>query len=178
MLTPRLLNPDDADAYLAFRRAALIESPWAFMSSPDDDHARSLEALRANLRESENIIVAMMRDDDADDAVEAVGAGRILAAAGVLRERKIKARHRAFIWGVYCVPAARGNGYGRAVVHRAIEVAKSWPGVERITLSVSVHHPAAIGLYRSLGFEEWGREPDALRVDGRSYDEIHMFLRV
>jgi hypothetical protein len=35
-----------------------------------------------------------------------------------------------------------------------------------------------MGLYASLGFVAWGREPAALRIDGVDYDEIHMALRL
>lgn len=169
MNRPRLLTPDDAEMYCAFRRAALIESPWAFMSSPDDDVAKSAAIIRERLRDPENVIVAVT--DETNGA-------SLLAAGGVKREDKRKAHHRAFIWGVYCLPAERGKGYGRAVMERAIEVARGWTGVERIGLSVTDYQPTAVNLYRALGFKEWGREPDALLVNGRRYDEIHMSLRV
>lgn len=169
MIKPRLLTPDDAEVYCAFRRQALIESPWAFMSSPDDDIAKSAAIVRERLLDKENVIVGAFGES---------GTSSLLAAAGVKREEKQKARHRAFIWGVYCLPEARGRGYGRAVMERAVAVARRWPGVERIGLSVTDYQPAAINLYRAMGFEAWGREPDALLVDGQRYDEIHMSLRL
>ena len=35
----RLLTPADAHAYIAIRREMLVEAPWAFASSPEDDSA-------------------------------------------------------------------------------------------------------------------------------------------
>lgn len=169
MPEPFLLTEREASAYLSFRHASLVESPWAFMSSPDDDRFRTVEKLKKRPHDPENVIVVVARDDDQRE---------ILASAGVVRETKLKARHRACVWGVYCLPTERGKGYGRAVVERAIETARSWPGVERLELSVSVHDPAPLALYESLGFKVWGREPDALRLDGRSFDELHMVLRL
>jgi ribosomal protein S18 acetylase RimI-like enzyme len=50
-------------------------------------------------------------------------------------------------------------------------------GVEQIELSVTTTQTAAIGLYRSLGFESWGCEPKALKIADRYLDEEYMVLR-
>jgi len=44
-----------------------------------------------------------------------------------------------------------------------------------VGLGVSAEAPAAQALYESLGFAAWGREPRAIRTDGRDVDEIHMW---
>lgn len=169
MPTPRALTPADSHAYFALRQAALVDSPWAFTGSPSDDIASDPEAVASLLAQKEQSILAI--DDDADPA-------RLVASAGVMRQQRLKTRHRALIWGVYCDPSVRGRGCGRAVVQAAIETARSWPGVEIVTLSVSANATAAKSLYESLGFTLWGTEPDAIRVGGRSYDEFHMTLRL
>jgi RimJ/RimL family protein N-acetyltransferase len=64
------------------------------------------------------------------------------------------------------------------VVSAAIETARTWPRIEAVILTVSENAPAARALYESLGFIPWGFEPDALRVDGRSYAETHMRLPI
>lgn len=166
---PRKLILADAAAYFAFRQQSLAESPWAFLSSPDDDRVKGVGAVEAFLAEEENDVLVIAEDG--------VGA-RILAAAGVMRQTRAKVRHRASIWGVYCRPECRGCGHGRAVVAAAVETAASWAGVEIVGLSVSARAEAAIGLYESLGFERWGVEADAIRVDGQAYDELHMMLKL
>jgi RimJ/RimL family protein N-acetyltransferase len=77
---------------------------------------------------------------------------------------------------VYTRPDVRGRGLCRSVLKLLIEHARAWPGIERVQLSVSERAPAARALYESLGLESWGREPDALRIDGQSAAEIHMSL--
>jgi RimJ/RimL family protein N-acetyltransferase len=62
-------------------------------------------------------------------------------------------------------------------VGQAIEIARVW-GVSKVQLSVSSTAPAAQRVYESLGFVAWGRESDALRLNGNSADEIHMDLRL
>ncbi|MBX3378871.1 MAG: GNAT family N-acetyltransferase, partial [Phycisphaeraceae bacterium] len=82
------------------------------------------------------------------------------------------------IWGVYVTPGARGRGLGKAVVARAIEEAKTWEGLARLHLAVSENAPVAKKMYESLGFVQWGYEPDAIRIDGRSFGEHHLEMMV
>ncbi len=35
-----------------------------------------------------------------------------------------------------------------------------------------------MALYSSLGFQSFGRESEALKIDGRYYDEEYMLLRL
>lgn len=103
---------------------------------------------------------------------------RLASAVGVRRERKAKFEHRATIWGVYTIPEMRGRGYGRLAVERAIAVARGWDGVDVLQLGVSANAPSAHALYISLGFVEWGVEPDCVRVGGVSYNEHHLSMRL
>lgn len=166
--TARRLVAHDAQAYHALRREMLVDSPWAFASSPDDDRLRDLADLRAALAQPEQAFLA----------VDAPDGSRLLAAAGAHRDPKLKRAHVAWVWGVYVTPSARGRGLGRAVVSAAVAAARAWPRVECVCLSVSAHPAAApaLRLYQSLGFEAWGAEPDALRVNGESWGEVHLRL--
>ncbi|MEZ6241630.1 MAG: GNAT family protein [Phycisphaerales bacterium] len=164
---PRKLTPDDADAYLRLRHEMLLDSPWAFLSSPGDDVAEDRVEFGKKLREPENAILAIDGED-----------GSLLAVAGVYRVSRLKMRHWASIWGVYTTPSARRRGFSRAVTSGAIETARSWGGVEMINIAVSANSPGAQCLYESLGFVAWGREPNVTRVGDRTYDEIHLAMRL
>jgi ribosomal protein S18 acetylase RimI-like enzyme len=50
-------------------------------------------------------------------------------------------------------------------------------GVEQVLLSVAATQEAAIRLYRSVGFESFGREPRALRIGEQFVDEEYMILQ-
>ena len=67
---------------------------------------------------------------------------------------------------------------GRRIVEAALDVARSWPGVEVIGLSASTRSLAAIALYESLGFVRWGLEPDCTRAGGEPDDELHLQRRL
>jgi mycothiol synthase len=49
------------------------------------------------------------------------------------------------------VPEARGRGYGRELMHKAVSAAR-WDGVARLTLSVDERNRPAWDLYTNLGF--------------------------
>jgi ribosomal protein S18 acetylase RimI-like enzyme len=102
----------------------------------------------------------------------------LVAGAGILRMKRAKFAHRARLWGVYVEPEQRGRGLGRVVVSAAIEVARTWPGLEYIDLGVSANAPKAHRLYESLGFTAWGREPESTAHGALRYDEIYMTLKL
>ena len=168
------LQPRDAERYAALRREMLVDSPWAFAASLEDDRGVNPALMRESLAGAEYAVVAVESPDDRE---------RLLAVAGVLREVKIKRRHIALIWGVYVTPSARGTGLGRAVVDAAVRTAKEWSGLTHVQLCVSESVPPPAKstprrLYESLGFEAWGTEPAAMNVNGRLYGDTHMVLRL
>lgn len=160
----RLLSPADAAAFCALRAEALLDAPHAFLASPEDDVASTPDHIAAHLLKPGYAIAGAFVD------------ARLVAIAGMLRSSRLKSRHRASIWGVYASPAFRAQGLAKHILQTLITTARSWDGVEVLGLSASEHSHAAIRLYTSLGFTEWGREPDALRVNGRSNTEIYMQL--
>jgi RimJ/RimL family protein N-acetyltransferase len=59
-----------------------------------------------------------------------------------------------------------------------IERAKHTDGLDLLLLTVTAGNEAAHKLYSSLGFLEYGTEPDAMRVDGQPIGEILMQLKL
>lgn len=160
----------------------LVDAPWAFGASPDDDVAVYVAGLAEHLAEDRNAIFAIEEEGvpgvASPDREGSGGQPRLVAAAGISRMKRRKFAHRARIWGVFVEPEYRGRGLGRAVVGAALDLARSWAGVDYVDLAVSENAPEALRLYESLGFEAWGREPAAVEHEGRRYDEIHMTLRL
>jgi aminoglycoside 6'-N-acetyltransferase I len=162
-LAVRRLTAHDETAFLELRQAALRDSPFAFAASPDDDPARAPGFVRAALTETDQALFG------AFDA-----AGDLIGITGVYRDRLHKARHKCHVWGVYVAPRARGRGIARRLVQAALDFAASQDGVTHVHLTVSDRAPAALALYRSLGFAVWGSEPAGLRVGAESADEHHL----
>jgi ribosomal protein S18 acetylase RimI-like enzyme len=60
---------------------------------------------------------------------------------------------------LYVLPAERGHGLGRALIERALVVAREH-GADRIELGTSEDDTTAIALYESLGFVNREHPPD------------------
>ena len=59
-----------------------------------------------------------------------------------------------------------------------LEHAGAIAGIEQVLLSVTSTQTAALALYRSLGFAQFGIEPRALNVGGEFIDEHYLIFRL
>ena len=162
------LTVADIPLCIDVRRRMLADTPWAFLPSPAEDRLLDAKHLARVIATGE-VVLFGIREGEND---------RLLATARIAREPLAKRAHVAQIMGVFVDPAARGRGLGESIVAACIQHARAWPGVTQVRLSVSSGSPAAQRLYQRLGFVAWGIEHDAIRVDGRFYDETHMVLRL
>ena len=162
----RRLTPEQTDAYVEVRQRMLREEPWSFGSSPSDD----LERERRRARD-------MLGDEDWA-CIAAMSGEAIVSTARVFRTTRPKQAHAASIVSVWTDPAFRGRGLARRVLLTAIDIARGWPDVELVELSVSARCEPARRLYESLGFTTWGVQPDAMRVGGESAAEHYMQMAI
>jgi RimJ/RimL family protein N-acetyltransferase len=162
----RQLQPEDAEAYHELRRASLAESPLAFVSSPDDDFAASVETVREQLARAPHSVIF------------GAFAPGLVGALGMYRDRHVKSAHKTHIWGMYVLPVHRRRGLAARLLEATLDHARTLDGVARVQLSVSSAADEARRLYERAGFRVWGTEPDALRDGGRSVVEHHMALRL
>jgi RimJ/RimL family protein N-acetyltransferase len=162
----RPLSPDDAGAYHAQRLRAVREHPEAFGRTPEE--VDSVEVWAARLRED--------LDSENDLMLGAFEGDALVGVAGVYRERPVKHRHVAYLWGVYVVPERRATGIGRTLVVEAIARVQRWPDLDYLWLDVNTVNTSARALYASLGFTGAAVKPRSLKVGGRYYDEELMVL--
>jgi ribosomal protein S18 acetylase RimI-like enzyme len=83
--------------------------------------------------------------------------------------------HVLQISGIAVDPAVRRRGVGRLLLDAAIGEARS-RGARRLTLRVLAHNEAAVGLYRSAGFETEGVLRGEFFLDGVYVDDVLMAL--
>lgn len=158
----RRLTPVDVPAYIALRREMLRDSPWAFAASESSDAGLDAAGVARNLETESYAIIGGFEGE------------RLVGAAGLRRAHHPKLAHRADIWGVYVTPSARGKGCATAIIASALDVARSWPGVDSVRLSASVRSRGAIRVYERAGFKAWGLEPGYMLLNGEHVDEVHM----
>jgi ribosomal protein S18 acetylase RimI-like enzyme len=162
----RALTPADTDAFIALRRRGLAEAPYGFGASLEDDFTNDVEAVQRSLARWPDAVTygALVGDD-------------LVGIVSVVRETKIKMRHKASIYGVYVAPEARRHGLARQLLQTAIDHARA-EGVHVVQLTVADDASEARRVYERVGFVRWGTEPDALFIEGRFVDDHHMVLRM
>jgi ribosomal protein S18 acetylase RimI-like enzyme len=159
----RRLAPADALSFRTLRLRALREHPDAFTSSYEDDRDQPVEAAAARL---------------AGHAFWGAYQGsELYGIVGLEREARAKNRHKATVVGMYVAPEVAGQGVGRALLEELLAHARV-AGVQSLVLTVTDGNAAATRLYEAAGFRSFGVEPDAIRVDGRSYAKNHMHLHL
>ncbi|MCL1697365.1 GNAT family N-acetyltransferase [Lysinibacillus sp. BPa_S21] len=161
-MNSRLLTAADAEAYRNLRLEALQNSPEAFGSSFEEVKDNPIEFFASRFESSYTLGVF--------DHEELVG------VATLVQESKLKLKHKAAIFAVYVSPKKRGLGIGKRLMVEAINKARELKGVEQLTLSVVSTNASAKGLYCSLGFEVFGTEKRALKIDQQYFDEDYMVL--
>ena len=163
----RKLLLSDAAAYTALRLRGLKECPTAFGTSYAEEKRRPASVFRDRLKPSLTTTAFGAFD------------GKILVGVATLvRETREKEKHKANIYGMYVAPEARRGGVGTLLIETCLRRCARLGGIRQVRLSVSATNAAAVGLYRSRGFTEYGREVDALKVAGRYYDELFLVRRL
>lgn len=161
----RRLRPGDAEAFSALREEMLLDTPASFLGAPGEDLGTRPEVNRERLGHPFNCVLGV---HDAE--------GSLVSTATIIRDDRVKVRHKGMIVSVYTSPRARRRGLQRVLLAALIDYARATPDMDVLQLSVSAEAPGAQALYESIGFVAWGREPRALRIDGVDLDEIHMSL--
>jgi ribosomal protein S18 acetylase RimI-like enzyme len=152
----KILTPDHIDAYNRLMLQALQQFPADFAVS----HIQELHHLNGPL------FGAFIDKDE------------LIGAVGLRQEELLKTRHKGLIWGLYVTPGYQGCGVGKNLLEAALTYARGMSSLEQLYLVVGEHNTRARRLYESLGFKPFGIEPRELKVDGKSYDGVHMWLKL
>ena len=160
----RVLNGEDAAEWSRLRLEALKGDPEAFSSSVEQHKTLTLDDIRRRLGSGvrDSFVVGAFIED------------RLVGMSGFVREAGPKVEHKGRIWGVYVAPEQRKQGVARKMFEVILERARTIQGLERILISVAATQTAAKQFYRTLGFELFGVEPQALKIGGRYIDEEYM----
>lgn len=97
--------------------------------------------------------------------------GKVVGMAGISAiGDKYKVKHRAS-FGISIVRDSWGLGIGKALSNACIKCARE-AGYEQLELEVVGENEAAISLYKSLGYVEFGRNPRGFKSRITGYQEL------
>lgn len=152
--------PEDAQALMAYLPAVCGET--RFLSKyADEVHLTEEQELKFiekhRQAERELLLLAFVDGEYAGNcSFETMGESRRNA-------------HRAGL-GIALYQRFTGQGLGRLMLERLLSRAKDC-GYAQAELAVWSKNTRALGLYKSLGFTEYGRLPDAGRYDDGTFDD-------
>lgn len=160
----RLLKPLDAEDYRNIRLEALQNNPESFGSSYEEEKENPLETYKSRFQSDESFTFGAFENE------------KLVGVATLVKENKLKLKHKANIFAMYVSPEKRGMGIGKCLMVEVIKKAKDLEGIEQIYLTVVTTNESAKKLYSFLGFEVFGREKRALKFENTYLDEEHMVL--
>ena len=161
-----ILNESDAQLYQAVRLSALKNNPESFGSTYEREVTFSLEYVSQRLAPTKDqFILGAFNSNDL-----------LVGIVSFVRETSLKTIHKGNVFGMYVVPEERGKGLGKSLMSVLIREAKKCDGLEQINLSVVAENSSAKKLYKSLGFEVYGVERNALKFNGQYFNEDLMVL--
>lgn len=160
--TIRPLAADEAALFRDIRLEGLRLNPLEFRHTWGEEQHHDLAWFRAKLVDA--IVFGAFRG------------GELVGVAGFAAQAGQQVAHKGLLWGMYVRGNARGIGVGRALVQRVLDHAQG--KVDLVQLTVVEDNRAAQRLYAALGFVTYAVEPDALKRDGRLFNEVLMMRKM
>ncbi|RTL35328.1 MAG: GNAT family N-acetyltransferase [Candidatus Melainabacteria bacterium] len=165
-LVIKLLSEKDVDIFWTLRLKALKDEPHSFGADYDESTALDPKEVAGRLVcNDDNFVLGAFCPD-------------LIGYIGFVRQKTKKMRHQGTLWGLYLLPEYRGRSIARQLMVASIMYAQELPDLEYLKLTVTIPNKPATKLYKSLGFEKYGVEPAALKVDGKYVDEALMQLKL
>jgi ribosomal protein S18 acetylase RimI-like enzyme len=167
-MTIRFLTNDDVIDYSILRKNSLIESPFAFSDSYEDQENKSMSDYQSEIMKWGNPLEAFTLGAF-NEAKKLVGFVRFK------RDQRTKARHRASLHSLYVKPEYRGQGLAKMLVNELLKIVEEVPGIEQLQLSSIASHISIIEFYEKLGFQKLGGllEKDLI-INGKYVDAWYM----
>jgi ribosomal protein S18 acetylase RimI-like enzyme len=155
------LAPERWRDYRSLRLAALRSDPDAFSSTHVETERFPDDYWRRRLADPDVVFRFAERD------------GRLVGMAGALCDQ-----NPATIVSVYVAREERGAGLGKRLLAALLAAIAARVHLDDVRLWVSETQPAAIALYRALGFQPIDREIAAVVTGNGVFDELIMEKRL
>lgn len=150
----RSATAGDAAAIVALLKTVAMEGGWIRTEWPFDETAR-VKRFHETLASGRVLCIVAERD------------GRIVGQITLFPSEDVAE------FGMFVEARERGRGVGRSLLDAGEGLARE-RGFSAMALEVYAHNDAAIALYRSSGFEEFGERYEEPRSSGETYEVARM----
>ena len=167
--TALLRNGEAADGDAVFNVFNQTHAETDFLLTYPDENSFAPEREASFLQEK--------TDSPNEIEILAIVDDKVVGTAGISEiGPKVKIRHRAE-FGISVLREYWGLGLGKALTKACIQCAKD-AGYVQVELNVVADNSKAISLYKSLGFEEFGRNPRGFLSRESGFQELIYMLLV
>jgi len=168
----RPLDPGDAEQYRALRLASLRDFQCAHGPDYEEALAQPLSWSEKRLARPDYFWFGAF--DGAPDAE--VDLAPLVGAICLRTLEGRRLRHSASLNSLMVRQDYQGRGIARRLTAHLIGFARSLGHLRQLTLEVNEQNVPARRLYDSVGFRQFGLEPDAIFHEGRYYAKQHLQL--
>lgn len=162
----RSAGEEDAQTLIDYLRVTSAESPYLIREP--EEVTLTLEQERAFLRSVQDSDRELMLLAFLDGAH--AGNCSLMSAGSFSRYR-----HRCSV-GIALYKAYWGCGIGRLMMETVLDEAKKL-GYEQAELEVAAGNEPAIALYKSLGFQVYGRLPNNMKYQDGTYADMYWMMK-
>ncbi|WP_434653555.1 GNAT family N-acetyltransferase [Pseudomonas sp. R3-56] len=162
----RRLKVADVQGYRELMLQAYELHPEAFTSSASERATLPINWWESRLSSRLDVILGAFVEDE------------LVGIVGLSLEPRLKARHKATLFGMYVAATHRQGGLGQQLVQAALDEARRHAFLRLVQLTVTAGNDPAVKLYQRSGFVLYGLEPMAIRVGDEYFDKIHMWLEL
>ena len=163
----RRLIPADYDGYYAVRLAGLEECPAAFATDAAAWKTAPRDAIERLLKLSQERKDMAIMGAWIDD--------QVVGTIAMKRDLRPSVMHKTSLLGFYVYPSYRRQGIGQALLTEFIALAQDIPDLLQIRTIANLSCTEALSLFKKVGFERFGLEPKAKKVDNTFYDQIYLW---
>jgi ribosomal protein S18 acetylase RimI-like enzyme len=162
------LTPKDFDQFHTLRLESLENCPEEF--------ATEAGAWKNTPRETINRFLVSSEEETDSPILGAWQDDVLIGLVGAKRNLRPSVRHKSTLWGWYVTPAHRRQGAGLALMDAVVNLLKEDPELRLIRAVVTVTSEAALSLLEKQGFQVYGQEPEAKRLDDKFFDQVYVWL--
>jgi ribosomal protein S18 acetylase RimI-like enzyme len=161
----QLLTSVDSAAFQAMRLEAVAHDPYAFLSTPEVEQAKTIQHY------ANEIVAARLLPPFGYYGV--FDEDRLLGYVQLGTTGLPKKKHIAYIYNLYIDPAARGQRLAEHLCTIVAQIAKA-ADIERLYANCLRNNQIALKFYHKLGFQICGERVQSVKDADQYDDEIEL----